>query len=30
VIDARYPLSKAVAAFEHAAKPGTLKILVDC
>jgi threonine dehydrogenase-like Zn-dependent dehydrogenase len=30
LIDARYPLSEAVAAFEHAARPGTLKILVDC
>ena len=30
LIDARYPLVDAVAAFEHAARPGTLKILVDC
>ncbi|MCG6927518.1 MAG: alcohol dehydrogenase catalytic domain-containing protein [Acidobacteria bacterium] len=30
LIDARYPLSEALAAFEHAARPGTLKILVDC
>jgi threonine dehydrogenase-like Zn-dependent dehydrogenase len=30
LVDARYPLSDAVAAFEHAARPGTLKILVDC
>lgn len=30
LIDARYPLSQAVEAFEHAAQPGTLKILVDC
>ena len=30
LIDGSYPLSDAVAAFEHAAKPGTLKILVDC
>jgi threonine dehydrogenase-like Zn-dependent dehydrogenase len=30
LIDARYPLSDAVAAFDHAARPGTLKILVDC
>ena len=30
LIEARYPLSEAVAAFEHAAKPGTLKVLVAC
>jgi threonine dehydrogenase-like Zn-dependent dehydrogenase len=30
LIDARYPLSRAVAAFEHAARPGALKILVEC
>jgi threonine dehydrogenase-like Zn-dependent dehydrogenase len=29
LIQARYPLSKALAAFEHAARPGTLKVLVD-
>ncbi len=30
LVEARYPLADAVAAFEHAARPGTLKILVDC
>jgi threonine dehydrogenase-like Zn-dependent dehydrogenase len=30
LIEARYPLSDAVAAFAHAARPGALKILVDC
>jgi threonine dehydrogenase-like Zn-dependent dehydrogenase len=30
LIDAVYPLDDAVAAFAHAATPGTLKILVDC
>ena len=30
LVDARYPLADAVAAFEHAARPGALKILVDC
>jgi threonine dehydrogenase-like Zn-dependent dehydrogenase len=30
LIDARYDLEDAVAAFAHAARPGTLKILVDC
>jgi threonine dehydrogenase-like Zn-dependent dehydrogenase len=30
LIDARYDLADAVAAFAHAAKPGALKILVDC
>jgi threonine dehydrogenase-like Zn-dependent dehydrogenase len=29
LIQARYPLVDAVAAFEHAARPGTLKVLVD-
>jgi len=29
LIQARYPLSQAPAAFEHAARPGTLKVLVD-
>jgi threonine dehydrogenase-like Zn-dependent dehydrogenase len=29
LIQARYPLADAVAAFEHAARPGTLKVLVD-
>jgi threonine dehydrogenase-like Zn-dependent dehydrogenase len=30
LLEARYPLADAVAAFDHAARPGTLKILVDC
>jgi threonine dehydrogenase-like Zn-dependent dehydrogenase len=30
LIQARYPLSEALAAFEHAARPGALKVLVDC
>jgi threonine dehydrogenase-like Zn-dependent dehydrogenase len=30
LVDARYPLAEAVAAFEHAARPGALKVLVDC
>ncbi len=30
LIQARYPLSEALTAFEHAARPGTLKVLVDC
>jgi threonine dehydrogenase-like Zn-dependent dehydrogenase len=30
LVEARYPLADAVAAFAHAARPGTLKILVDC
>jgi len=30
LIEARYPLSDALAAFEHAARPGALKVLVDC
>ena len=30
LIDARYPLAQAVAAFDQAARPGTLKILIDC
>jgi threonine dehydrogenase-like Zn-dependent dehydrogenase len=30
LIAARYPLADAVAAFEQAARPGALKILVDC
>jgi threonine dehydrogenase-like Zn-dependent dehydrogenase len=28
LVHARYPLASAVAAFEHAARPGTLKVLV--
>jgi threonine dehydrogenase-like Zn-dependent dehydrogenase len=30
LVDERYRLPEAVAAFEHAARPGTLKILVEC
>lgn len=30
MIHARYPLRDALAAFEHAQKPGVLKVLVDC
>jgi threonine dehydrogenase-like Zn-dependent dehydrogenase len=30
LVEARYPLADAVAAFEHAARPGVLKVLVDC
>jgi threonine dehydrogenase-like Zn-dependent dehydrogenase len=30
LVEARYPLAEAVAAFDHASRPGTLKILVDC
>jgi threonine dehydrogenase-like Zn-dependent dehydrogenase len=30
LVEARYPLAEAVRAFEHAARPGALKILVDC
>jgi len=30
LIEARYPLADAVAAFEHSARPGALKVLVDC
>lgn len=30
LVEARYPLREAVVAFEHAARPGTLKVLVDC
>jgi threonine dehydrogenase-like Zn-dependent dehydrogenase len=30
LVEARYPLADAVAAFGHAARPGTLKVLVDC
>ena len=29
LIHARYPLSEALTAFEHAARPGTLKVLVE-
>lgn len=30
LVEARYPLADAVAAFEHASRPGTLKVLVEC
>jgi threonine dehydrogenase-like Zn-dependent dehydrogenase len=30
LVEARYPLAEALAAFDHAARPGALKILVDC
>jgi threonine dehydrogenase-like Zn-dependent dehydrogenase len=30
LVEARYPLAQAVPAFEHAARPGTLKVLVEC
>jgi threonine dehydrogenase-like Zn-dependent dehydrogenase len=30
LVEARYPLADAVRAFEHAARPGALKVLVDC
>ena len=30
LIDARYPLAQAVAAFDQATRPGALKILIDC
>ena len=30
LVEARYPLREALAAFEHAARPGALKVLVDC
>jgi threonine dehydrogenase-like Zn-dependent dehydrogenase len=30
LVEARYPLAEAVAAFEHAARPGALKVLVEC
>ena len=30
LVEARYSLAEAVAAFDHAARPGALKILVDC
>ncbi|RMF80510.1 MAG: alcohol dehydrogenase [Planctomycetota bacterium] len=29
LIDARYPLAQAVEAFEHAARPGALKVLIE-
>ncbi len=30
LVDERYRLTEAVAAFDHAARPGTLKVLVEC
>jgi threonine dehydrogenase-like Zn-dependent dehydrogenase len=30
LVEARYPLAEALAAFEHASRPGALKVLVDC
>lgn len=30
LIHARYPLSDAIAAFEHVQRPGVLKVLVEC
>jgi threonine dehydrogenase-like Zn-dependent dehydrogenase len=30
LIRARYPLERGLAAFEHAARPGALKVLVEC
>ena len=30
LVDERYCLTEAVAAFEHAARPGTLKVLIEC
>jgi hypothetical protein len=30
LVEARYALGDAVAAFEHAARPGALKVLVEC
>ena len=29
LVEARYPLSEAAAAFDHAARPGALKVLVE-
>ncbi|MFL7810441.1 MAG: alcohol dehydrogenase, partial [Anaerolineae bacterium] len=29
LVQARYPLSQAIEAFERAAQPGTLKVLID-
>jgi len=29
LIHARYPLAQAVTAFEHAQRPGVLKVLLD-
>ena len=30
LVEARYPLRDALTAFEHAARPGALKVLVAC
>jgi threonine dehydrogenase-like Zn-dependent dehydrogenase len=30
LVEARYPLDRAVEAFAHAGRPGVLKVLVDC
>jgi threonine dehydrogenase-like Zn-dependent dehydrogenase len=30
LVEARYPLAEALAAFEHAGRPGALKVLVEC
>ena len=30
LVEARYPLGQGLAAFEHAARPGALKVLVEC
>jgi threonine dehydrogenase-like Zn-dependent dehydrogenase len=30
LVDAHYPLIRAVEAFEHAARPGVMKVLVEC
>jgi threonine dehydrogenase-like Zn-dependent dehydrogenase len=30
LVQARYPLADGVEAFDHAARPGVLKVLVDC
>jgi threonine dehydrogenase-like Zn-dependent dehydrogenase len=30
LVHARYPLADALTAFEHAARPGVLKVLLDC
>ncbi len=30
LVDARYPLARGLAAFDHAARPGALKVLVEC
>jgi threonine dehydrogenase-like Zn-dependent dehydrogenase len=30
LVDAIYPLDDAIAAFEHAQRPGTLKVLLEC